>query len=226
MLPPPELTVEPAVTARDLSDFTEAAMRCVETCCGAATTVTDGSSERRAATTHPDLSTLISVELDTGEGPTSSALDAGEPVGASDLLDEERWPDYRAAALDSGIRSSVTMPFRRGEVEVTLSLYSFRPGTFAHLAHHPVIVLGEQFAQGLVRDHHYRAALAQVNQLETALDSRAVIDQASGILMHAMGCGAGEAFDMLRRISQRSNRKLSAVAEEIVRSRGRGLREQ
>ncbi|MEU0371692.1 GAF and ANTAR domain-containing protein [Streptomyces sp. NPDC006283] len=226
MLPPPDLSMEPAATARDLSDFTEAAMRCVDTCCGAATTVTDGTSERRAAATHPDLTALISVELDSGDGPTSSALNSGEPVAAADLLGEERWPEYRAAALDSGIRSSVTMPFRRGDVEMTLSLYSFHPGTFAHLAHHPVIVLGEQFAQGLVRDHFYRAALAQVNQLETALDSRAVIDQASGILMHALGCGPAEAFDLLRRFSQRSNRKLSAVAEEIVRSRGHGLKRQ
>jgi hypothetical protein len=226
MLPPTDPTVEPAAGARDLSDFTEAAMRCVEPCCGAATTVTDGSAERRAAATHPDLTTLISVELDAGEGPTSIALDTGEPVAAIDLLDEERWPEYRAAALESGIRSSVTMPFRRSEVEVTLSLYSFHPGAFTHLAHHPVVVLGEQFAQGLVRDHFYRAALAQVNQLETALDSRAVIDQASGILMHALGCDPAAAFDVMRRFSQQTNRKLSAVAEEIVRSRGRSLRAQ
>ncbi|GGW39827.1 ANTAR domain-containing response regulator [Streptomyces xantholiticus] len=226
MLTPPDLVVDAADTARDLSDFSEAAMRCVETCCGAAITVADGSSERRAAATHPDLTTLLSVELDSGEGPMSSALDTGEPVTAADLLGEERWPDYRAAALDSGIRSSVTMPFSHSEVEVTLSLYSFRPGAFVHLTHHPVLVLGEQFAQQLVRDHHYRAALAQVNQLETALDSRAVIDQASGILMHALGCGPDDAFDVLRRFSQRTNRKLSAVAEEIVRSRGRSLKDQ
>jgi hypothetical protein len=225
MLTPPDPVVDPAATARDLSDFSEAAMRCVDTCCGAATTVADGTSERRAAATHPDLTSLLSVEFDSGQGPTSSALDAGEPVAAADLLDEERWPVYRAAALDSGIRSSVTMPFRRSEVELTLSLYSFRPGAFEHLTLQPVVVLGEQFAQQLVRDHHYRAALAQVNQLETALDSRAVIDQASGILMHALGCGPADAFDVLRRFSQRSNRKLSAVAEEVVRSRGRSLRE-
>jgi hypothetical protein len=211
--------------ARALSDFTEAAMRCVEGCCGAATTVCDGPFERRAAATHPDLAALITVELEAGEGPTSSALSSGETVAAVDLLGEHRWPDYRAAALRSGIRCSVTLPFHHSELAVTLSLFGFRAGTLAALAHHPVAVLVEQFAQGLVRDQSYREALAQVNQLETALDSRAVIDQASGIVMHALGCTPSDAFDVLRRFSQRTNRKLSAVAEDIVTGRGHGLAE-
>jgi AmiR/NasT family two-component response regulator len=65
-----------------------------------------------------------------------------------------------------------------------------------------------------------------VDQLETALRSRPVIDQASGILMHVMGCAPAEAFGMLRRISQRTNRKLAEVAGEVVRTNGQGLAEE
>ncbi|MFF3246717.1 ANTAR domain-containing response regulator [Streptomyces sp. NPDC002870] len=226
MPPAPEFTADPASTARELSKFTEQAMHCANACCGAVATVAKGSSDRRSTATHPDLTALLSVELASGEGPTPSALDAGEPVSAQDLLTEDRWPDYRAVALDSGIRSSVTMPFSRTELEVTLSLYSFQPGAFTEVSHQPVYILGEHFAEGLVRDHYYRAALAEVDQLESALRSRPVIDQASGILMHVMGCGAAEAFGMLRRLSQRSNRKLAEVAEAVVRNMGKGLEKE
>lgn len=221
--PAPEFTADPAATTRELSKFTDQAMHCTDACCGAVATLTTGTSDRRATATHPDLTALLLVELASGEGPTPSALDAGEPVSAQDLLTEDRWPDYRAVALDSGIRSSVTMPFGRTGVEVTLSLYSFQPHTFTQVSHHPVYILGEHFTEGLVRDHYYRAALAEVDQLETALRSRPVIDQASGILMHVMGCGAAEAFAVLRHISQRANRKLAEVAEEVVRDKGLGL---
>ncbi|MEV6400009.1 GAF and ANTAR domain-containing protein [Streptomyces sp. NPDC051907] len=227
MSPSSGLTTEPsaaASAARELSHFTEQAMRCADACCGAVATVAGDGSDRRATATHPDLSALLCVELASGEGPTPSALDAGEPVGAPDLLTEERWPDYRAVALDSGIRSSVTLPFRRTGLEVTLSLYSFRPGAFPGAPHGPVRVLGEFFAEGLVRDRRCRAAVAEADQLAAALRTRAVIDQASGIVMHQRGCGAAEAFDVLRQISQRGNRKLSAVAEEVVRDTGQGLR--
>jgi hypothetical protein len=223
MAPVPEYPADPAATTRELSKFTEQAMQCTDACCGAVVTLTTGSSDRRSTATHPDLTALLSVELATGEGPTPSALDAGEPVSAQDLLTEDRWPDYRAMALDSGIRSSVTMPFGRTGLEVTLSLYSFQPGTFTEVSHQPVYILGEHFTEGLVRDHYYRAALAEVDQLETALRSRAVIDQASGILMHVMGCDAAAAFALLRQVSQRANRKLAEVAEEVVRNKGQGL---
>jgi hypothetical protein len=218
-----EFIADPAATTRELSKFTDQAMHCTGACCGAVATLTTGSSDRRATATHPDLTALLSVELASGQGPTPSALDAGETVSTHDLLTEDRWPAYCAVALASGIRSSVTIPFSRTGVEVTLSLYSFQPGTFTEVSHHPVYILGEAFAERLVRDRHYRAALAEVEQLETALRSRPVIDQASGIVMHVMGCGAADAFTVLRRISQRTNRKLAEVAEEVVRNKGHGL---
>ncbi|MEV6650963.1 ANTAR domain-containing protein [Streptomyces sp. NPDC051219] len=207
---------------RKLSELAEQSARCTLACCGAVATVTDGSADRPAAT-HPDLAGLVAVQLATGEGPVPAALDAGEPVHTEDLLDEDRWPEYRAAALDSGVRACVTLPFRRAGLAVTISLFSFRPGTLGAAAHGPVTVLGDMAAAGMVRDRRYMAALSEVGQLENALRSRPVIDQASGILMHVLGCGADEAFATLRRISQRTNRKLADVAEAVVRTRGLGL---
>lgn len=214
---------EPDSAVRRLSELAEQSARCAPESCGAVATIADGGTERRTTATHPDLDALASVQLAVGDGPIPAALDRGEPVDAQDLLNEERWPRYRALALDSGVRSSVTLPFCRTGIEVTVSLYSFRPGSLQRAAYGPVGVLGEQVTAGLVRDRRYRQALAEVDQLETALHSRAAIDQASGIVMHVLRCDSGEAFAVLRQMSQRTNRKLAEVAEAVVEGKGRGL---
>ncbi|OEJ24205.1 transcriptional regulator [Streptomyces agglomeratus] len=214
---------EPDSAVRRLSELAEQCARCAPASCGAVATIADGGTERRATATHPDLAALASVQLAVGDGPIPAALDRGGPVDAEDLLNEERWPAYRALALDSGVRASVTIPFCRTGIEVTVSLYSFRPGSLERAAYGPVGVLGEQVTAGLVRDRRYREALAEVDQLETALHSRAAIDQASGIVMHALGCDGEEAFAVLRQLSQRSNRKLAEVAQRVVEGRGSGL---
>ncbi|MEU6357773.1 hypothetical protein ABZ896_52225 [Streptomyces sp. NPDC047072] len=119
-------SAESALPGRRLSALVEQAARCTADCCGAGSMVVDGADdERPAAVTHPDLSALVSVQLCSGDGPIRTALAGGEPADSADLLREERRPEYRAVALDSGVRSSVTLPFRRS----TLTLYSFRPGT-------------------------------------------------------------------------------------------------
>ncbi len=214
---------EPDSVVRRLSELAQQSARCAPGCCGAVATIADGGTERRTTATHPDLAALASVQLDLGDGPIPTALDRGEPVDTEDLLNEERWPQYRALALDSGVRASMTIPFRRSGMEVTVSLYSFRPGSLERAAYGPVGVLGEQTTASLVRDRRYREALAEVGQLETALRSRAVIDQASGIVMHVLRCDSDEAFAVLRQMSQRTNRKLAEVAEAVVRGKGRGL---
>ncbi|MEV0227588.1 GAF and ANTAR domain-containing protein [Streptomyces sp. NPDC050704] len=217
---------ESAHPGRRLSELAEQAVRCTADCCGAGTTVSDGGTERPAAVTHPDLAALVSVQLRSGDGPIPTALAGGEPVESGDLLREERWPQYRAMALDSGVRSSVTIPFRRSGLTVTLSLYSFRPGRLEDASRGPARALGDLAATCLVRDRSYRAALTELDQLGAAMRTRPVVDRACGIVMHVLGCDADTAFGVLRRISQGTNRKLSEVASALVETRGRGLEQE
>ncbi|GGP58439.1 ANTAR domain-containing response regulator [Streptomyces melanogenes] len=209
-----------------LSRLAEQSVRCAPAACGAVATIADSGPDSRVTATHPDLAPLASVQLACGDGPIPTALDVGAPVDTEDLLTERRWPGYRALALESGVRSCVTLPFRRSGIDVTLSLYSFRPGSLDDAVGGPVSILGEETTAGLVRDRRYHAALAEVEQLETALRSRAVIDQASGIVMHVLGCDAEEAFAVLRTVSQHANRKLSELAAGVVRTKGRGLEDE
>ncbi|WP_172382674.1 ANTAR domain-containing response regulator [Streptomyces sp. MNP-20] len=214
---------ESTLPQRRLSELAEQAVRCTAACCGAGTTVTDGGDELPTAVTHPDLAGLVSVQLRSGEGPIPAAQERGAPVDAGDLLRDERWPEYRALALESGVRASVTLPFRRSGLTLTLSLFSFRPRSLDDVSCGPAQALGALATTGLVRDRHYRAALTELDHLGEALRTRPVVDQARGIIMHVLSCDADQAFALLRRISQTTNRKLSEVSAALVDSRGRGL---
>ncbi|MFD9887180.1 ANTAR domain-containing response regulator [Streptomyces alboflavus] len=217
---------EAALPARRLSELAEQALRCTTECCGAGATVTEGGQVHPAAVTHPDLSGLVTTQLRSGDGPIPAAQERGAPVDAGDLLHDDRWPEYRALALDSGVRASVTLPFRRSGLTLTLTLFSFRPGTLDDAGCGPAQALGDLAAAGLVRDRHYRAALTELDHLGEALRTRPVVDQACGIIMHIVTCDADRAFTLLRRISQQSNRKLAEVAAALVRTRGRGLEDE
>ncbi|WEV28634.1 GAF and ANTAR domain-containing protein [Streptomyces sp. 71268] len=182
--------------------------------------------QQLTAATHPDLSALVAMQLSQGEGPIPAALRTGRPAVTDDLLYDERWPRYRARALAAGVRASATLPFEHDGLAVTITLYGLRPGVLGPADRDTAELLGDLTVANLVYARRYRAALAEVDQLDTALRTRPVVDQACGILMHIVGCDAQTAFDMLRRMSQRSNRKLAELAETVVRSRGRGLEPQ
>jgi hypothetical protein len=214
---------EPVGPARRLSVFAEAVPRLIPPCCGATATVWVGTAEPLTAATHPDLDELVTAQFRAGEGPIATAVRTGRPARAPDLMREERWPRFRATALGAGIRSVSTTPARHQDVIVTVTAYGFRPtapdgpggpGTAGLPG-----VLGRVFAEAVVRDRRHAAALATADQLDAALRSRPVVDQACGIVMHVAGVDAATAFDILRRISQRSNRKLSDLAAEVVRTR-------
>ncbi|MES4902725.1 MULTISPECIES: GAF and ANTAR domain-containing protein [unclassified Streptomyces] len=215
---------------RGLAELAEQAASCTPASCGAtATAILDPASggsaveEQPTAATHPDLSALVSVQLASGEGPIPAARATGRPEGADDLLYDPRWPGYRARALDAGVRSSATLPFVSEGLTVTISVYGLRPGPLEEAAQGATRLLGDLATESLARDRRYRAALTEIDQLDTALRSRPVVDQACGIVMYVLGCDADVAFDLLRRTSQRTNRKLAELAETVVRTRGRGI---
>ncbi|MGY0057284.1 ANTAR domain-containing response regulator [Streptomyces sp. LZ34] len=215
---------------RGLAELADQAASCTPASCGATVTALlgpdpggAGPEEPPTAATHPDLSALVSVQLASGEGPIPAARATGRPAGADDLLHERRWPGYRARALDAGVRSSTTLPFVCEGLTVTVSVYGLRPGPLEAAAQGATRLLGDLATESLARDRRYRAALTELDQLGAALHSRPVVDQASGIVMHVLGCDADAAFDLLRRTSQRTNRKLAELAETVVRTRGRGI---
>ena len=153
------------------------------------------------------------------DGPVFDAFRLGSPVRTEDVLGDERWPSLRQRlqSADRGVAGVLALPLvGQAGVGGVLALYSGAPGGFGDetvSGLRPFVVTAER----LLRDDRWLTQLRLVrDQFEQALTSRAVIDQAKGMVMIARGCGPDEAFDVLRRMSNRSNRKLRDVAAEMV----------
>jgi hypothetical protein len=188
--------------------------------CAAATAVLWRDGEPAVVTSsHPEPPALIWIQLRAGRGPILDALAGGDPVSCDDTLADERWPEYCAAALALGVRSSLTLPYRGAPDSFTLSLFAARPGVMdpAQIPLAELLVAFGGAALAAVSD--YDEAQRTAVQLRDAADSRSLVDQAKGILMHALGCSADEALDRMRQVSQRNNMRTTEVAATIIGAR-------
>ncbi|MBV9485115.1 MAG: GAF and ANTAR domain-containing protein [Frankiaceae bacterium] len=167
---------------------------------------------------HVDL-----VQYEAEEGPCLDAARNGRPVHVSDLEADDRWAAYRMKAIDAGIRASLSVPLEMvGSVAGALNIYSRERASFDDevidvafdLAHYTSIVATASDAQNRA------TVLAQ--QMREAMESRAVIEQAKGILMAQRRITADEAFEMLVRASQEGHRKLRDVAQALVAQTSEG----
>jgi GAF domain-containing protein len=163
-------------------------------------------------------SRLDESQYATSEGPCLHSLDTGQPVHIADAEVEVRWPNYLAVARGQGLRSSLSLPLTvRGVTAGAMNIYGFEAGdAFADPVRQRCEVFAGQasgalqLVLGQVRDSEIR------DQLEQALSSCTVIDQAIGILMGQQLCTADEAFALLRMRSQSSQRKLRDVAADVI----------
>lgn len=217
------VSAESASAVRRMAQLSERARDCTPACC--ATTVTlrlaDGGS--RSTGTHPDVDALVGFETETGDGPDIDALASSASVWSDDLVTDTRWPRFRYHALGMGLRTFRALPVRRNGMTAVVGLCGFRAGALPASAEPPVQALAEAFLDGLVRDHGLASVTVEVDQLKTALATRALVDRATGMVMRALDCDADQAFAMLRSISQRTNRKLNEIAQDIVETDSQAL---
>jgi ANTAR domain-containing protein len=210
-------------SSRSLNELAALASRQVPACSGATAVLWREGEPLIMAATHPDISNLTEVELQSRRGPETSALATGEAAHCPDTLVEDRWPEYAQAALSRGVRCSVTLAHRSGPAAVTLSLFGARP----RVLDPDRIPLAELLvaAGGALVDNvsQYDDARRTALQLRDAAQSRALVDQAKGILMNALGCSADEALRRMREISQRGNMKVTEVARKIIESGQPGM---
>ncbi|MFC3999789.1 ANTAR domain-containing protein [Nocardiopsis sediminis] len=166
---------------------------------------------------HSDLATAFEHQYTTDQGPTVEAVREMRPVSVGDVLREDRWPGYTSMAVQCGDRSSVTYPCAlEGEV-VTFGVHSGRGDAFDAETVTPLVaLLAEHAAMALHSAGRYTDVAREAAHMRRAMSVRAVIDQAKGIIMHARGCDAAEAFDELRRVAQRNRMKVADVARSLV----------
>ena len=138
-----------------------------------------------------------------------------------DLATDDRWPAAAGMAA-AGARSSLSLPLPvQDEAIGALNVYACRPNVFDATA----AALGAEFASyaavAVANAVSYSNASEQAAQLRRAMESRAMIEQAKGIIIATMGCDAEAAFHVLVKQSQHENRKLREVAADLVRLESR-----
>ncbi|HVE27798.1 MAG TPA: GAF and ANTAR domain-containing protein, partial [Sporichthya sp.] len=140
---------------------------------------------------------------------------------------EDKYPAFTAACQQHGVRSTLSLPMRSGEMALgAVNLYARAPEAFSDDDEALGRDLAVAGAAVLVNVSAYWSAFDLSAQLSQALDSRAVIEQAKGMLMAGTpGLTPDQAFDMLRSASQRENVKLRDIAKRIVERRGGNGRE-
>lgn len=150
------------------------------------------------------------VQYETGQGPCLDAIWEQDVVRIDDLAATPRWPEFSARAVELGIGSMLCFRlFVEEDTSGALNLFAPSADAFDEDAER----IGSVFAAhaGLAWDH-----AQQVDGLTAAVASRTLIGQAQGILMGSRRVTADEAFALLRRASQHSNRKLRDVARDVV----------
>jgi hypothetical protein len=210
--------------ARALSKLAELAVRQVPGCAAAHATIWRDGELAAMAASHPDPAELIDLEIAFGRGPLLTAVRDGRPVSCRDALDEDRWPWWAAEALRRGLRSSIHLVRQSSPLTLVLALFAVRPGAL-EADGVPMAEMLARFGSAVFANNlAYGQAQRTATQLKDSVASRAVTDQAKGILMHALGCDADEALRYLRRESQRRHIKVTEVAARVIETYGQGGR--
>lgn len=154
---------------------------------------------------------IVSFEDEYGEGPCVDAFRSGTTVDSPDFNVEPRWPKFAQRCIaETPVRSGVGVPLVVGDRPIgALDLYADAPNSFHDDDRAAAVLFAAHAAIAF-------AAARERVQFREALASRDLLGQAKGILMTESHITADEAFDMLRRASQRLNRKLVSIAQEIV----------
>ncbi|WP_448626161.1 GAF and ANTAR domain-containing protein [Geodermatophilus sp. URMC 64] len=160
------------------------------------------------------------LQYQEGSGPCLDAGRGGVVLRIDDMRTERRWPHYCERVAEQGVRSSLSVPLPYQGISIgALNNYSTEPGAFdSPESLGAALDVAEFVAVAVVNATAHAELGEQARHMRLAMESRAVIEQAKGVLMAQRHVGAEQAFEILREASQRYNRKLRDIATGIVAS--------
>ncbi len=200
-----------------LGRVADLARRTLGGCDVAGVTLLKDGGPTTAACTEETARDIDSAQYQSGAGPCLEAYRQQQVFRVDSMDDEVRWPEFCARALSHGVHSSLSIPLVvNGDGLGGLNLYSRSRDGFSTEDQELGLLLAGQAAVALANAQVYWGAYALTKQLEEALASRDLIGQAKGVIMSQRGDDDDVAFDVLRRASQRENRKLRDVAQDVV----------
>lgn len=173
------------------------------------------------ATSNEQVRLLELFQLQNDEGPCLDAFAIGTGVSHADLTTAAaRWPRFAGAATDAGFAAVDALPMRlRSEVIGALNLFRTSPGVLDDTALRTAQALVAVATIGLLQERSIRNQEILTEQLQTALNSRVVIEQAKGLVAERLGVDMQGAFAALRGYARGYNLKLSDVARAVIAGR-------
>ena len=157
-------------------------------------------------------------QIQNDEGPCRDCYLTGHPVAVPDLeLEKDRWPQFAPRAIDVGFRSVQAVPLRlRGEVLGAMNLFIARPGGLDPADLPLVQSLADIATIGLLQRRTTLNAQLHLGQVQHALQSRIVIEQAKGIVAQQAGISVDDAFERLRAYARNNNRRVHDLALAVI----------
>ncbi|MGI5506284.1 ANTAR domain-containing protein [Lentzea sp. CA-135723] len=208
-----------------LQRLAETAARAIPDADAVTVSVMADDQHRLAATTDAALADIDEKQHSAGRGPSLESARVLEVVRAAVGEHRERWPEFEAAASERGVRAYLSVPVVLPATDGTgarhigsLSVYSCTETAFDPFDAGLLRLFTTAASAAITSSQRWQRSQRQVEQLERALNSRAVIDQAKGVLMAVHACTADEAFAKLVHSSQRDNVKLRVVAANLLAS--------
>ena len=179
---------------------------------GSVSVVTDRRQVHSQAASSELATRIDSLQVETGEGPCLDAVYEQQTVRVADMRTEDRWPRFARRASEEGVGSLLAFQlYVEGDNLGALNLYARHAGAFDDESEHVGLVFAAHAAVAY-------AGTRKIHQLTQAIATRDLIGQAKGILMERYGMTGSQAFQLMIRVSQDTNRKLRDVADALVSS--------
>jgi GAF domain-containing protein len=176
-----------------------------------------GRPASATACSDPLASDADRVQYQSGDGPSLHAIRHARAVNIHDTATSNRWPRFCRQAASLGIRSCYAVPLINDREPVgALMLYARRPGAFGPEQIAAAAKFARHASGALTLSLRMASCADQNDQLRSSIVSRAVIDQALGVIMATERCPHDKAFALLRNVSQNTNVKIRDLAATIV----------
>ncbi|MGD0068697.1 MAG: GAF and ANTAR domain-containing protein [Streptosporangiaceae bacterium] len=178
----------------------------------------DPRGELRVVAASSEAARLLELfQLQSDQGPCLDCFRSGRPVSATDLTPDQRWPRFADAAGQAGFCAVQALPMRlRDQVIGALNLFRGTAGAFDA----DTVQVGQALADvatiSLLHERNMRRSDTLNEQLQAALNSRVIIEQAKGKLAERLGIDVNQAFTVLRDQARNRNQRLSDLARAFV----------
>lgn len=182
----------------------------------------DGQDQMRLVASSAESARLLELyHIQNDEGPCLDCYRTGTPVSIGSMEEaRSRWPRFAEAASRAGFVGVLAVPLRlRGRVIGALILFDANGGLYDPTTHPVAQAMADVATIAILQERLGKQQEVLNAQLQSALTSRVVIEQAKGVLAARLDVDMGEAFERLRQRSRNDRRRLVEVAEEVVNAR-------